>query len=325
MESPPLLPPSIRVASFGAGGPLAQVGRIREGFKMLGALDPDDQHEAALVYSNDAGTHEAAILYRTLHAPAAKLVLNVLDVAEHCAPPQGDYTPDKLIQLQSNLRSADAITAISPFTGSQLQRLLGLAAYIVYNPVKDVSPNRRLAGERPYPFRVLIGGRTNDPNKRVRSLAIPALIAAGYTEHEVAVVGGEWPGWGTNLGVVSDAVLNDLLNSVDITMNTTALAGLELGPLESMICGAVPILCYDMSTFADLGCYPQHWGCYPSVSSLAYRLRVLMDNPEVLAADKRHCLGLSDQLRHDLSGTAVARRILDVYRRTLALSTSPTP
>lgn len=309
--------PLVTFRAFGSESPLSQIARIRDGFMQFNAWQVRDGSDCNLVYSNDAGTHEEAIAYRERYAPAAKLILNVLDLAEHCAPPYGDYTPDKLVQLQSNLRRADAVTAISPFTRSQLQRLLGLGAYIIYNPVKDVSPDIRLAGERPYPYRVLIGGRTGDRNKRVGSLAIPALIAAGYTEQEVAVVGGEWPGWGTNMGVVSDAVLNDLLNSVDITMNTVALTGLELLPLESCICGAVPILCYDMSTFGDLGCYPQHWGCYPSVASIAYRLRVLMDNPEVLAADREHCLALSDQLRQDLSGAAVARRILDVYKRTL--------
>ncbi len=316
----------VRFRTFGAGGQLAQVGRIREGLLACGALEADADHAAVLVYANDAGTHEEAIAYRAQHAPAAKLVLNVLDIPEHCAPPRGDYTPDKLVRLQSNLLLADAITAISPFTRSQIQRLLGLGAYLIYNPVKDVSPDIRLSGQRPYPYKVLIGGRSADGNKRVRELAIPALIAAGYTEQEVAVVGGEWPGWGTNLGVVSDATLNDLLNSVDITMNTVALTGLELMPLESMICGAVPILCYDMSTFRDLGCYPQHWGCYPSVTSIAYRLRVLMETPQVLAADREHCLGLSDQLREQLGKRAVAQRILDVYKRTVAQPPStPSP
>lgn len=301
--------------AYGGESPLSQVGRIRAGLSELGAWEAPGGAECDLIYSNDAGTHEEAIASRDRYAPKAKLILNVLDVPEHCAPPQGDYTPDKLVRLQSNLLRADAITAISPFTRSQLQRLLGLPAYLVYNPVKDVSPDKRLAGERPYPYRVLISGRTNDPNKRIGSLGIPALIAAGFNEHEVAVVGGEWPGWGTNLGVVSDDVLNDLLNSVDFVMSPTALTGLELGPIEAMICGAVPILCYDMSTFRDIGCYPQHWGCYPSVASIAYRLRVLMETPRVLEGDRQHCLALSDQLSEQLGKRAVAQRILDVYKR----------
>lgn len=312
------LPLSVRFKAFGAEGTcLTQISRIREGLVACGAIDVgSDATDVSLVYANDAGTHEAALTYREQMAPNAKVVLGVLDIPEHCFPPMGDYGSDKLAALQDRLRRADAVVAISPFTRSQLQRLLGFGAYVIWNPIKDVSPDIRLSGARPFPYRVLIGGRTNDPNKRIRSLAIPALITAGFTEEEVAIVGGEWPGWGTNLGMVSDETLNQLLNSVDIVVSTTLNAGLELGPLEGMICGAVPVMCYDMSTFRDLS-YPQHWGCYPSVASLAYRLRTLTDYPYVLEAERQYCLNMSEVLREQYNKDAVARRILDVYFKTL--------
>lgn len=320
----------VRFKAFGAGGALSQVERIKDGLLACGAAEAGDG-PVDLVYCNDSGTHHMASEWRAKRASSAKLILNVLDVPEHLMPSLADhpgwppdhrdYTHDKLVSLQQHLLRADAITAISPFTRAQLQRLLGLGSYLIWNPIKPVSPDKRLAGECPYPYRVLISGRAGDPNKRVRSLAVPALIAAGFAETEVAVVGGEWVGWGTNLGVVSDEMLNDLLNSVDLTMHTTQLTGLELGPIESIVCGAVPILCYDMSTFRDLP-YPQHWGCHPSVASIACRLRSLVDHPEVLQAEREHCLHLSEGLREDLSGRAVAQRILGVYHRLV--NPSPT-
>lgn len=314
--------PRVWVKAFGATGQLAQVDRIKAGLTACGTMSWAEGSTADLIYSNDGGTHQEALDWRAQRAPHAKVILNVLDIPEHCFPPQGDYTYDKLTTLRRHLTQADAVTAISPFTRGQLQRLLGVGSYLIWNPCKDVSPDKRLNGERPYPYRVLISGRAGDPNKRVRSLAVPALIAAGFEEHEVAVVGGEWVGWGTDLGMVSDDVLNDLLNSVDITMHTTQLTGLELGPIESLICGAVPIMCYDMSTFKDLS-YPPHWGCHPSVASIGYRLRSLVDNPAYLTAERSHCLQMGEHLREDLSGRAVAQRILDVYRRIITPSGQP--
>jgi glycosyltransferase involved in cell wall biosynthesis len=241
-----------------------------------------------------------------------------LDIPEHCFAPQGDFTHDKLIALANALRRADAITAISPFVRSQLNRLLALPATVIWNPIKGVSPDKRLAGDRPYAFRVLIAGRARDPNKRQTTLGVPALIAAGFEEHEVAVVGGEWPGWGTDLGVVSDAVLNDLYNSVDLVMHPSLNEGLGLSPLEAMVCGAVPVLTYDCSTFGDIQFFPQHWGCYPSVTSLGYRLRALVDNPWLLAAERQHCLECSEGIVEQFGADAVARRIVEVTRKVMS-------
>lgn len=308
--------PPIRYRAFGGRGPLCQIDRVEEGFRANEAVEATPNSGCDLVFANDSGTHQEAIEYRDAVVPKAKLILGLLDVPEHLFSPPGDYTFEKIAALAARLRSADAITAISPFVQSQIIRYIGLPSYLTWMAVKTVSPAKRLAGERPYPYRVLLGGRLNDRNKRTDTLAIPALITAGFAESEVAVIGGEYPGWGTNLGIVDNATLNDLLNSVDFVMSTTLLGGLELGPAEGCICGAVPILTFDCSTFHDLP-YPQHWGCYPSVPALAYRLRVLLNNPDILKADREHALYIGEGLAEDLSGAAVAKRILDVYRKLI--------
>jgi hypothetical protein len=307
----------ILIAALGGESPLSQVNRIRAGLAAQpGVTVTSDLTAADIIYCNDAGTHGAALQARDAGAKA-KLILNVLDVPENLMTPSGDYTHSKLLALRDALLRADAITAISPFTRSQLQRLLALSATVIWNPVKDVSPDKRLAGERPYPYKALMAGRLRDPNKRMDMIGIPALIMAGFEEEEVAVIGGEWTGWGTNLGVVSDSTLNDLYNSVDFVIQPTLNTGLELPPLEGMICGAIPILCYDMSTFGDIKYYPQYWGCYPSATSVAYRLRALMDNPGLLVAEKEHCLTSSEGIVAQFGKDAVARRIVDVARKVM--------
>lgn len=320
MEHSSSVPSIIRLLALGSASPLAQVSRIREGMASLPGIELVERAEDAdIIYCNDMQCYDEALTARDSGylKEGGKLVFNVLDIPEHCFEPMGDFNHVKLLTLRADLLAADAVTAISPFTRSQINRLLGLAATVIWNPTKAVSPDVRLSGNRPYPFRALIAGRAGDPNKRQLTLGIPALIAAGFEEHEVAVVGGEYPGWGTNLGVVSDGMLNDLYNSVDFLMHPSLNEGIGLSPLEAMACGAIPILTYDCSTFRDISFFPQYWGCYPSVTSLAYRLRALIDNPALLLAERSHCLESSEQILDQFSGVSVARRIEGVCRKVL--------
>ncbi len=308
----------ILIHTRGGGGALGQIARIAEGLAAQpGVRLTDDPRGADLVYVNDPSCYEDVLRLKRAGELRGKLILNVLDIPEHCMPPNGDYVLDKLFALKERLGYADAITAISHFTQSQLHRYLNLGSYLVGNPIKDVTLARRLAGERPYPYRVLMAGRTNDPNKRIRTIGIGACLMAGLNEDEVAVVGGEYPGWGTNLGVVSDDQLNDLYNSVDFVMQPTLNTGLELPPLEGMVCGAVPLICYDLSTFPEMP-YPRFWGCYPSATAVAYRLRNLMGNPELLAADRAYCLEEGEGIQERFGKHAVAARIVAIYQKLVA-------
>lgn len=319
-------PQPIRVAALGGESRLSQIDRIRQGLAIQPGVEViEDPQYADLIYANDEGHHARALWYRERtaerHTGAAKVILNVLDIPAQLFPPNGDYTFEKLAVLGANLKRADAITAISAFTAGQIQHYLGLGSTIIYNPVKDVSPAKRLAGERPYPFRVLLAGRCCDKNKRQDTIGIPALITAGFNENEVAIVGGEYPGWGTDLGLVCNDTLNDLLNSVDFVMQPTLLGGWELLVSEAMICGAIPIVCHDLTTVSEMP-IPRSWQCYPSVTTVAYRLRVLIENHHLLEAEREHCLALSEGLQEQLGKEAVARRILNLYRK-IAPSSPP--
>lgn len=293
-----------------------QQDRIDKGLFSHGSIVAREGESVApvdLVYANDSERWEAALTWRDTYSRSAKVVLNCLDLCEHCD--QSTYNPYAQVPL---LRRADAVTSISHWTQSQLRRYMGLDSTVIYNPIKDVTDAKRVAGVRPYPYRVLLAGRLGDTSKRA-PLAIQALILAGFTEAEVATVGPQPIGFGTHLGVVSDETLNDLYNSVECVLMTSHHEGLGLPGLEALAGGAIPIVCQDLTTAHEW--YPLAWMCYPSPHSIAYRLRLLMDNPALLAQDQREASEMGVTIRNFLSGTAVAGRILEVYQ--LLIKPSP--
>lgn len=304
----------IRFRAFGAMHWGGQLPRVIDGLIAAGAVEaPLESPDVDLVYANDEPRWQEAIEYRARVAPTAKLVLCVLDIPEWNL--DKGYNP---FDLLPRLRATDAVVTISTYVQSQLMRYFALPSSVIYMPIKDVSLTKRLAGERPFPYRALLAGRLTDPGKRT-NMAINAMVMAGLDEHEVAVIGGERIGWGTNLGIVDDATLADLYASVDFTMACSLGEGLSLVPLEGWAAGSVPILCHDMPAIGGL--YPRHWLCWPNAQSIAYRLRSLMDNPTWLQAEKDLARSRADEVQALFSKAAVARRLLGVYHSL----THPTP
>lgn len=300
-------------AAYGAMGQTCQLPRILAGFETIGIENVTNPVTSSrppakpdFIYANDSGGYEEAIDLKTLF-PESKLILNVLDICEHCLPNLD------LGRLETQLRAADAITAISPYVQSQLMRYFGLESTVIWNPIKDVSPTQRLAGIKHYPqFRAAMIGRLQDPGKRA-SLGIQSLILAGFNESEVAMVGSEYPGWGTRMGVVSDEVLNDLYNSVDYVVVTSAFEGLGLPIVEALVCGAIPIVCSDLTTFRDLE-LKREWGCYPVPHSIAHRLRRLQNSSFLRGWDHRCAALLGNRLAAKMGAHSVAHNIVNVYR-----------
>lgn len=300
----------VRYRCFGARHQLSQLPRIEAGLVLCGAVEaPLDSPEVDLIYANDEPRWQEAIEYRDRIQPKAKLILTVLDLPENHW--ESGFNPQALF---ARLQKADGVCAISAYVQSQLVRYFGMRSAVVYNPIKPITPARRLAGERPYSYRYLLAGRLTDPGKRV-NLAIQALTYAGVEEKEVAVVGGENIGYGTNLGLVSDEMLNDLYNSVDFVVMTSLFEGLGLPALEGWAAGALPVITSDLTVFPEF--YPRYWGCYPNPHSIAYRIRSLLDNPAYLTMEKASLMDRSQWIRDSFSGKAVAERILGVYERLI--------
>ena len=298
----------ITVATFGGRGPTCQQDRIDAGLRECGAIvSTDGLTPVDLVYANDSERWNAALSWRDSHSPAAKIILNVLDIDEqHIST---GYNPYSLVDF---LKRADAVTSISNYTQSQLRRYFDINSTVIYNPIKNITSEIRAAGKRPYPYKAMMVGRLRDEGKR-SELAVKSMLLAGFTEQEVVVVGSESIGWGTYLGVVSDEILNLLYQSVDYVLMPSLFEGLGLPGLEALAGGAIPIICHDLTTAAE-GFYPSHWLCYPNPHSIAYRLRILVDNPLLRARDMAYSAKVGAEIRVLLSGKGVAARILDTYK-----------
>ncbi len=315
--------PPLIVSLLGAEGYTNQIDRIRQG--MVGLTyqgrpveRTDYLWTADLIYVNDCTKYKEVVNLKKDGElkDGAKVIFNVLDLPFHLLPtgynPIKDYSPDIM-------GCCDATTTISPYVQTQLYQWFGYGSYVINNPIKDVTPLIRLSGAKPYPqFKAMCVGRLNDPNKRIHTLAIPALIAAGFQEDEVAMVG-ECPGWGTMMATVTDKVLNELYNSVDVVVSCGLCEGLSLTALESTVCGAIPIITSDLTTARDLG-LPRTWECFPNAQSIFYRLKILKDNPDYRLALSNSAIDLGGwdngpkkglSLKYDKK--TIAQNILNVY------------
>lgn len=240
------------------GSILCQLDRVRDGLRAIG-------HE---VTSYDDPAADAVFIGNPTFEPYIDVcrrkptVFNVLDLATHC--PEHD---EIVRRLKGQLPYAGAITAISTTVANEIQVKVGLAAQTIYYPMKPVT--QRTEGRAPkYPqFKVMMVGRTSDPNKRCGA-AVLALVRAGYTPDQVAIVGPEYPGWGTRVGVVSDETLNDLYQSVDYVMMLSRFEGIGLSAPEGACAGAIPIVLPDLSTYDEFWASSPGHGFYRNLTSI---------------------------------------------------------
>ena len=218
---------------------LCQISALREGFAALGhqhTLDCGHPDNAFIFCGNPP--FESYLNY----VGHKKLILNVLDIPIHL-----NNVGDIIERLKAQLPLANKVTTISKTVAAQLKEHCGVDAEVIYYPMKPV----RKTGDRKYPrFRAVLVGRLQDSNK-FSSVAVSALVRAGFNESEVAIVGPEYFGWGVRMGVVSDEVLNDIYNSVDYVVMTSRIEGIGLPAIEAACCGAIPIVASHLSTLQE--------------------------------------------------------------------------
>lgn len=306
----------MKIATNGARHWGSQIPRIEDGFRALGHEITLYWHEADLVYSQNDHAQVVADKLAGRLKRGAKVVLTCLDVPTHI--PGFDVK-----SLATQLAAADAVCTISAFGQWQVKTLLDLDSTVVYQPIKGV---KRDPAARQQPFyRFAHCGRRVDENKRA-SLGVAALQLLGYTAQDLCLVGNE-PGWGDYLGVLSDQNLNVVYNSVDLVLCTSALEGLSLVPLEAMACGAVPVVCRDMTTRTELlppDLFPEYDTVLPHPESLARFIASLVnDDSGTRLANLRQ--RLHDHYRttwqERTSPAGVATRILQTYESTLTPAT----
>lgn len=240
----------------------SQNPRIADGFRTCGHEVTPYISDASLVYSNDSHAQVIADKVAGNLRPGAKVILTVLDLPLHLGP-AFDYAG-----LKAQLAAADAVCSISQYVQWQLRHYLGVESTVIYQPTKPVQCDPAVR-RRPF-YRFAHVGRRSDLNKRA-SLGYAALQLLGYTERDLCLVGNE-PGWGDYQGVLNDENLNVVYNSVDFVFTLGLVEGLSLPTLEAMACGAVPVVCCDMTTRTELlppDLFPEYESVEPDPRSIA--------------------------------------------------------
>jgi len=296
----------MKVSILGSDGSnLCQIPQLRAGFMELGhehtfdVTDPD----VNFVFVGNPPFDQYLDLSQN-----KKTIFNVLDICPHCVE-----HAQIVERLKQQLPKSSRITAISKTVAAELKEKCGVDAEVIYYPMKPVKPT----GVKKFPqFKAMLIGRTGDANKRTGA-AISTLIHAGFNEHEVVVVGPEYMGYGTRMGIVSDETLNDLYNSVDYVMMMSKNEGIGLPAIEAAVCGAIPIIAPDLSTFDEFWVQSPlalHYQGINSISDAAKLIRAIEDNKE-----------WKEQIKADLTGyaslafvpkftaKAVAARIISLY------------
>lgn len=284
---------------------LCQVPALRQGFAALGHEHIADAGHPDVAFAFVGNPPFANYLYL---ASLKKTIFNVLDLCPHCVE------HERIVKdLKEVLPQASRVTCISDTVRLELADI-GVKAETIYYPMKPV----RYTGERKYPqFRVAMVGRLNDSNKRAGA-AVSALVRAGFEESEVAIVGPEYIGYGTRMGEVSDEVLNDIYNSVDYVIMLSRNEGIGLPAIEGAICGAIPIVAPDLSTFGEfwvgspLGL---HYQTITSIDTVAKLIRSIEDQPAWRDDLKRDFRAYGETyFRPKFDAVEVAKRIISVYQ-----------
>ncbi len=289
------------------GNILCQGSALREGFAALGHEHTFEVNhpDTAFIFVGNSPYEPYLDLAKSRDK---KVIFNVLDLPFWTA-----RWPEYLALWREQLPLAAKVTCISKTVQAQLKEHLNVDAEVIYYPSKKVTPT----GVKKYPkFKVALVGRVSDPSKRA-GLAVQALVRAGFNEDEVAVVGPEWLGYGTRMGVVSDEVLNDIYNSVDYVMMMSRWEGLGLPALEAAMAGAIPIVAPDLSTFNEFWADSPlglHYQLLNSPDSIAKLIREIEAKPEWKAQIKQDMLAYAHQFfRPKFDRVAVASRIINVF------------
>lgn len=294
----------VKVSILGATGPLCQIPELRKGFAELGhehVDDPRDPDVAFVFIGNPPYDGYLDLIGEK------KTIFNVLDICYHCRE-----VNDIITSYRTHLPKANRVTCISKAVQTDLKDICGIDSEVIYYPSKPV----KYTGEKKYSYKALMVGRLRDPNKHT-SVGIQALIRAGFTEADVAMVGPEYPGWGVNMGNVTDSVLNDLYNSVDYVYCGSKTAGIELPPIEAALCGVIPIVLPHLQTFDEFWAESflgMNYRALTSPHKVAELILSLEKDPAWKANVKQDMLGYAElKLRPKVDRVEVAKRVLEVY------------
>jgi glycosyltransferase involved in cell wall biosynthesis len=284
----------MNIALFGGQCLTCQIPRIEQGFIELNHKINYDKPD--IIYSNDPGGYEEALKLK--QEKGGYLILNILDI------PWSLSNVNILIKEWSYyLNKADAITTISETVKKDLENLIDKKINVIFNPVKDVYYDYKIKKDKIF----LYVGRANDFNKRI-GLVYQTLTFIENGLGLINICGNENPNFGRYVGPVSDENLNIYYNSSKFLFLTSKNEGIGLTMIEAMICGCIPITCYDNITAHEF--CPKEFIVEPNPTKIANKIYTLNQDYK-----KYQDLALTygEKYKNQFNKINIAKNILNLY------------
>jgi glycosyltransferase involved in cell wall biosynthesis len=284
----------MNIALFGGQCLTCQIPRIEQGFIELNHKINYDKPD--IIYSNDTGGYEEALKLK--QEKGGYLILNILDIPWHLS------NVDILIKEWSYyLNKADVITTISETVKKDLEDLIDKKINVIYNPVKDVYYDDKIKKDKVF----LYVGRANDFNKRI-GLVYQTLTLIENGLGLINICGNENPNFGRYVGPVSDEDLNMYYNSSKFLFLPSKNEGIGLPMIEAMICGCIPITCYDNITAHEFS--PSEFMVEPDPAKIANKIYILNKDYKKY---QDLALAYGEKYKNQFNKIKIVENILNVY------------
>ena len=287
----------MNIALFGGECLTCQLPRIKEAFFSLGHNLNKENPE--IIYSNDCGGYEEALKLKK--QSGGFTILNVLDIPWHLK-----NVNELIEEWKVYLNQADIVTTISESVKNDLEDLLQKDIKVIFNPVKDVYYDENIKKSNLF----LYVGRANDVNKRI-NLVYETLNLIENGNSLLSICGNENPRFGNYIGPVTDEVLNTYYNNSKFLFLTSKNEGIGLPMIESMICGCIPITCYDNITAHEF--CPKEFIVEPNPIKIAQKIFEINQD-----YDKYQKIAISygEKYKNQFNKISIANNIINVYNQS---------
>ena len=287
----------LRIALFGFDSYVSQIPRYREAFIELGhELRFDNPN---IIYANDSTGYADAIKLKNTFQDAL-LILHFLDIPWHM--PNIQKQTESLVK--NYLLKADVIAANSEKVKKDLSQFIpNKKIHVTHDIAKDVYLDEKIKKDNIF----LYVGRASDPVKRF-NLIRESLLKIKDGVKNIKICGSQNPNFGDYLGIIKDHELNKLYNSSKYVLLPSVTEGIGLPMIEGMICGAIPITCFDNLTAREFS--PPDFICEPYPQSIVNKIEELNKEYE---AKRKIALEFGKKYKIQFDKKNIAKNIINIF------------
>jgi glycosyltransferase involved in cell wall biosynthesis len=290
----------MNITTFGSKHFLGQLSLIIPSLIELGHTIDSDSNDPELIYSNDLGGYEEAVVLWEKLGRRPKLILNCLDLPFHILEFQ-----EVLDKYRKLLPMADKVTTISKKVQKDINNYLEICSEVIYQPVRHIE---YIENCQRGVIDFFINGRVLDPNKR----GYLALQLAKETNKSLVCAGSDYLASKYNqiynYGVVSDLELAYLYNRSKITLAFGKIEGIGMQIPESLICGTPIITLSDNLTNYEF--CPPEMICNPDMDSIKKKVMEILTNYDLYS---KLALQYGEKYKEQFSPKQIALNIVSVY------------